>query len=154
MDQRRRGISPGAVRVLGRILLTELFAKHDVLRKLLVERIRAICIRHHVGNAGFGSSVDQLLVRPRICPHIHRDDKELLALQGLHDARLVVVVDLDRDNALGQRIVAIGTSDGGDGMLARLDEGFGEPPAKPPPCLEKKYVSGENPYDLLIMFTR
>lgn len=54
------------------------------------------------------------------------DDEELLAFQGGDDGRLVVVVNRDRLDAGRDFVLAALARQGSDGMLAGLDEGFGD----------------------------
>ena len=54
------------------------------------------------------------------------DDEELLASQGGDDGQLVVVVNGDRLDAGRDFGLAALARQGGDGVLAGLDEGFGD----------------------------
>jgi hypothetical protein len=50
----------------------------------------------------------------------------LLALEGLHDSLLIVIVDLDGLDTFRDGAFALLTDESGDSMFARLEKLFGE----------------------------
>lgn len=73
------------------------------------------------------------------------DDQRILASQGLNECLGLVIVDLLKDYAFGQLVLAVGSRDCRDSVLASPDQGFSHEPAAVSPGLHVGLLV----YDLL-----
>ena len=92
----------------------------------LVERIGAVPVGHNPGNSGLAGRPDELVLRIWRRGDGHGDEEELLALEGVDEALLVVVVDVGDLDVFRERALAAETGDGGEGVLAGLHDFFGD----------------------------
>jgi len=88
--------------------------------------VQAEDVGHDVRDPGFGGRLNNLGMDVWWSRGSESNDEELLAFQGGDDGRLVVVVNGDRLDARRDFVLATLARQGDDGVLAGLDEGFGD----------------------------
>ncbi|KAI6775841.1 hypothetical protein HG530_002599 [Fusarium avenaceum] len=83
-------------------------------------------IGHDPWDTCFGGGIDDLLLSSRRGGHSHGNGKELLSFESFDERFLVIVVDRDDMGTFGDLVGAVLASYGGDCVLSRGNEIFGE----------------------------
>ena len=101
-------------------------AQRVVVDEGFVGVVQAEDVGHDVRDPGFGGRLDNFGMYVWRGGGGEGDDEELLALEGGDDGRFIVVIDGDRLDAGRDLFCAALARQDGDGVLAGLDESFGD----------------------------
>lgn len=99
---------------------------HYVDNKLLILGVEAPFIRKDPGNFGFRGGGDEFALLIRRSCDAHGDDKGFLACEGLDEARVIGVVDFGDLYPCRRGTRTFSTGDGRQGVLASLEQLFGD----------------------------